>query len=120
MGCTQPYLIDWLTLRLPISATSHPAIYQRVAAFAGHIVSCDSAGEVVWTKRTLDVDALRSDSPGLYWQLTGDGNSDVLVIGASPASLENGLNVWGSLDINHCAKVLIDHASRCLQCLMPK
>jgi len=37
MDGIQPYLIDWLTLRLPISAKSHPAIYQRVAAFAGHI-----------------------------------------------------------------------------------
>lgn len=120
MDCSQPYLIDWLTLRLPISAKSHPAIYQRVAAFSGHIVSCDSTGEVAWTKRTLDIDALRSDSPGLYWQLTGDGTSDVLVIGASPASLEHGLNVWGSLDIQHCAKVLIDHASRCLQILLPE
>lgn len=114
-----PYLIDWLTLRLPISAKSHPAIYDRVASYAGHLVSCDSGGEVVWTKRTLDIDALRSDAPGLYWQLTGDGTSDVLVIGASPASLEHGLNVWGSLDIRHCAKVLIDHASRCLQLLLP-
>lgn len=119
MGCTSPYLIDWLTMRLPISATSHPAIYQRVAGYAGHLVNCDSSGEVVWQKRTLDIDALRSDSPGLYWQLTGDGKSDVLVIGASPASLEHGLNVWGSLDIHHCARVLIEHASRCLQILLP-
>ena len=114
-----PYLIDWLTMRLPISAQSHPALFARVASYSGHIVSCDSSGEVVWTKRTLDIDALRSDSPGLYWQLTGDGKTDVLVIGASPASLEHGLNVWGSLDIHHCAKVLIDHAQRCLQVVLP-
>lgn len=119
MGETSPYLIDWLTMRLPISADSHPALFARVASYSGHIVSCDAAGEIVWTKRTLDIDALRSDSPGLYWQLTGDGKSDVLVIGASPASLEHGLNVWGSLDIHHCAKVLIDHAQRCLQVVLP-
>lgn len=120
MGCAfSPYLIDWLTMRLPISAQSHPALYARVASFAGHIVSCDSTGEVVWTKKTLDIDALRSDSPGLYWQLTGDGKTDVLVIGASPASLEHGLNVWGSLDIIHCANVLINHAARCLQVFLP-
>lgn len=118
MGCS-PYLIDWLTMRLPISAKSHPVLYERVASYSGHIVSCDSFGEVVWTKRTLDIDALRSDSPGLYWQLTGDGKSDVLVIGASPASLEHGLNVWGSLDIHHCARVLIANASRCLESLLP-
>lgn len=119
MGETSPYLIDWLTLRLPISAQSHPALFARVAAFSGHVVSCDSTGEVVWQKRTLDIEALRSDSPGLYWQLTGDGKTDVLVIGASPASLEHGLNVWGSLDIRHCAEVLINHAARSLQVLLP-
>lgn len=118
MGET-PYLIDWLTLRLPISAKTHPALFQRVASFAGHIVSCDSRGEVIWTKKSLDIDALRSDSPGLYWQLTGDGTSDVLVIGASPASLEHGLNVWGSFDIKHCAQVLINHAAKALQSLLP-
>jgi II/X family phage/plasmid replication protein len=51
--------------------------------------------------------------------LTGDGKTDVLVIGASPASLEHGLNVWGSLDVRHCAKVLIDHAQKALQLVLP-
>jgi II/X family phage/plasmid replication protein len=118
MGCT-PYLIDWLTMRLPITAQSHPALYARVASFSGHLVATDSDGQISWEKRTLDIDALRSDSPGLYWQLTGDGKTDVLVIGASPASLEHGLNLWGSIDINHCAEVLINHAAKALQCVLP-
>lgn len=121
MGETFPsaYLIDWLTMRLPISAQSHPALYARVASYAGNVVASDSSGEVKWIKRTLDIDALRSDSPGLFWQLTGDGVSDVLVIGASPASLEHGLNVWGSIDITHCAEVLIAHAQKALQLVLP-
>ncbi|WP_310446132.1 phage/plasmid replication protein, II/X family [Thiobacillus sp.] len=119
MDGTNAYLIDWLTMRLPISAQSHPALFARVAAYSGHIVACDSSGEIEWQKRSLDIEALRSDSPGLYWQLTGDGTSDVLVIGASPASLEHGLNVWGSLDVKHCAEVLIRHASKCLQIALP-
>lgn len=119
MGETSPYLIDWLTMRLPISATSHPAIFQRVAGYMGHLVNCDSTGEVTWEKKTLDIDALRSDSPGLYWQVTSDGKTDVLVIGASPASLEHGLNVWGSLDVKHCSEVLIRRASKCLQIALP-
>lgn len=119
MGETFPYLIDWLTMRLPISATSHPALYERVAQYSGHVVSTDCNGEVKWIKRSLDIETLRSDSPGLYWQLTGDGKTDVLVIGASPASIEHGLNVWGSIDIKHCADVLISCASRSLQLLLP-
>lgn len=114
-----PYLIDWLTMRLPISATSHPALYERVAQYSGHVVSTDCNGEIKWMKRNLDIESLRSDSPGLYWQLTGDGKSDVLVIGASPASIEHGLNVWGSIDIKHCSDVLIACASRSLSLLLP-
>lgn len=114
-----PYLIDWLTLRLPISAASHPALFARVASYSGHLVSTDCNGEVKWTKKLLDIDSLRSDAPGLYWQLTGDGKTDVLVIGASPASLEHGLNVWGSIDIHHCASVLIACASKSLQLILP-
>jgi len=119
MGCSSPYLIDWLTMRLPISPDTHPALFARVSGYIGHLVCSNSSGEVVWTKASLDVDALRSDSPGLYWQVTGDGKDQLLVIGASPASLEHGLNVWGSLDIIHCAEVLISHASKCLQLVLP-
>lgn len=113
------HLIDWLTLRLPISPASHPAIYARLADCIGHLVCSDASGEVKWVQRTLDIEALRSDSPGLYWQIKSDGKSDLLVIAASPASLEHGLNVWGTLDIRHAAQTLIASASSCLQLLLP-
>lgn len=113
------HLIDWLTLRLPISPASHPAIYARLADCIGHLVCSDASGEVKWVQRTLDIEALRSDSPGLYWQIKSDGKTDLLVIAASPASLEHGLNVWGTLDIRHAAETLIVNASRCLQLLLP-
>jgi len=120
MGCTtSPYLIDWLTMKLPISAKTHPALFARVAEYSGHIYATDSNGELDWQKRTLDIDALRTDSPGLFWQLSGDGKSDVLIIGASPASLEHGLNLWGSCDIRYCASVLIKHASKALHLVLP-
>lgn len=113
------YLIDWLTLRLPISPASHPAIYARLADCIGHLVCSDASGEVKWVQRTLDIEALRSDSPGLYWQIKSDGKTDLLVIAASPASLEHGLNVWGTLDIRHAAQTLIALASRNLQLVLP-
>lgn len=106
-------------MKLPISAKTHPALFERVAEFSGHIFATDSSGELDWQKRTLDIDALRTDSPGLFWQLSGDGKSDVLIIGASPASLEHGLNLWGSCDIRYCAHVLIRHAAKALQCFLP-
>lgn len=120
MGCSSsPYLIDWLTLKLPISAATYPALFARVAEFQGHLGAWNCDGEMTWQKKTLDLDALRSDSPGLFWQLSGDGTSDTLIIGASPASLEHGLNMWGSLDINHCADVIISHAQKSLQTILP-
>lgn len=119
MVAATPYLIDWLTLRLPISTTSHPAIFERVLGYLGNVFCTDKDGAIKWATRRLDIDALRSDSPGLYWQVTGDGVSDALLIGASPATLEHGLNVWGSLDIVHCARVLIAEASKRLQILLP-
>lgn len=118
-GIFSPYLIDWLTLKLPISAHTHPALFARVMAFQGHLAAWDSDGTITWQKKTLDIDALRSDSPGLFWQISGDGKSDTLVIGASPASLEHGLNMWGSCDIQHCADVLINHAQKALCSLLP-
>lgn len=119
MGDTSAYLIDWLTMRLPISPLSHPALYARVADHFGHVVCTDSHGSIRWARRYLDIDSLRSDSRGLFWQLTGDGHGDVLVIGASPATLEHGFNVWGSLDIRHCARILIARASRELCLALP-
>ena len=58
------HLIDWLTLRLPISTSSHPAIYSRLADCIGHLVCSDASGQVQWVQRTLDIEALRSDSQG--------------------------------------------------------
>lgn len=121
MSCTpSPYLIDWLTLKLPISAAAYPSLFEKMLAFQGHLGAWNCEGEMTWQKKTLDIDALRTDSPGLFWQLSGDGTSDTLIIGASPASLEHGLNMWGSIDINHCADVIISHAQKALSCLLPQ
>lgn len=51
--------------------------------------------------------------------MQSDGEQEYLVIGASPASLEHGLNVFGSLDVLHCAKVLIDRAGKALDSILP-
>jgi len=74
---------------------------------------------MVWSKQVLDVDALRSDSSGLFWQLQSDGKRQYLVIGGSPASIEFGVNVFGELDIQYCASVLIKEACRELSAILP-
>ena len=114
-----PYLIDWLTLRLPLEKIQDEALSRRVRECLNTLHCADSDGCLVWSKQILDVDALRSDSSGLFWQLQSDGKRQYLVIGGSPASIQWGVNVFGELEIQHCASVLIREASRELASVLP-
>lgn len=119
MSQSSPYLIDWLTLRFPLGQELGWALTERIRGCMDTLFCCDSDGEVKWTSKKLDVDALRSDSMGLFWMVQGDGKHDYLTIGASPASLEHGINVFGSCDIQHCARVLVKEASKQLSAILP-
>lgn len=115
-------LIDWLTLRFPLDPLKLGTnLFDRVCACMGFTVCVDSDGREKWRKHSLDIDKLRSDSQGLYWSITGDASGQrYLTIGASPSSIENeGLNVFGSTDIEHCATVLIEFAGRSLEAILP-
>lgn len=115
-------LIDWLTLRLRLDADQLGRnIHDRIMECLGITVCIGSDGVEKWRKHSLDIDKLRSDSPGLYWTITADGQSQrYLTIGASPASIEHdGLNVFGSLDIEHCAALLIGRAGKALRAILP-
>lgn len=113
-------LIDWLTLRLPLDhARLSRTVYDRVLSCLGKLQCTDADGELVWTKNVLDIDKLRSDSVGLFWQVHGDGKRTYLSIAGSPASLEHGLNVFGSLDVRHAANVLIKAAMREFHAVLP-
>lgn len=114
-------LIDWLTLRVKLDASLGSSLLSRILDCMGMTVCVDADGNEKWRKHALDIDKLRSDSPGLYWSITADGQSQrYLTIGASPSSIENeGLNVFGSCDIEHCASVLIEHAGKALFAILP-
>jgi II/X family phage/plasmid replication protein len=116
---SSPFLIDWLTLRLPLEKIQDEALHRRVRDSFNTLHCTDVDGCLVWEKQVLNVDALRSDSVGLFWQLQSDGKRQYLVIGGSPASLEHGLNVFGELDIQYCAAVLIRAACKELQAILP-
>lgn len=113
------YLIDWLTLRLPLEKIQDEALHRRVRDCLNTLHCSDADGCLVWEKQVLDVDALRSDTIGLFWQLQSDGKRQYLVIGGSPASIVHGVNVFGELDIQYCAKVLIRAACKELQAVLP-
>lgn len=114
-------LIDWLTLRIPLTPALGENLLNRIMDCIGITVNIDAYGVEKWRKHALDIDALRSDETGLFWTITADGESTrYLSIGASPSSLENaGVNVFGSADIEHCANVLIKHAATALSAVLP-
>jgi II/X family phage/plasmid replication protein len=113
-------MIDWLTLRIPLTESLGPVVFGRLQQAIGKIVSIRPDGSKAWEKASLDFEQLRSDMPGLFWTVQGssDGQS-MLVIGGSPASIEHGINVFGSDDIHHCACVLVRFAGRCLDAILP-
>jgi II/X family phage/plasmid replication protein len=55
----------------------------------------------------------------LCWHIVGDGLEYYLSIGASPASLQYGINVFGSDDIKECAAILINTCQKALDCILP-
>jgi II/X family phage/plasmid replication protein len=114
-------LIDWLTLRFPLSPFLGAELHQRVMASLGRMVKVGASGEVIWEKAHLDWDDLRSDSSGLFWSITSDADSTpYLTIGASPSSIVNhGVNVFGSIDMCEAATILIEHAGKALGAILP-
>jgi hypothetical protein len=102
MGGTN-MLIDWLTIRYPLDESIGKFVFQKVSECLGRTYCVGANDELKWVKNNLDLDKLRSDSQGLYWSVTCDGDSRrYLTVGASPASLEfGGLNVFGSFDIEY-------------------
>lgn len=114
-------LIDWLTLRVSLDDRRlSRVVHDRVLSCLGRIQCFDANGAMLWQKNTLDIDKLRSDTPGLVWQVQSDGKSQFLAIAASPASLRNaGLNVFGDLDVRSAAETLRRVACRALRCVLP-
>lgn len=114
-------LIDWLTLRFPLTPALGQNLHDRITAALGRMVKVSPQGEVIWEKQHIDFDDIRSDSMGLYWSVTADSDSvRYLTIGASPASLANaGINVFGTLSVEAATKILIKTASIALDSILP-
>lgn len=113
-------LIDWLTLRFPMDGGLSESVRTKLADAMGRVLCIDSDGELKWQKGVLDIDALRSDAQGVFWQVQLDGTREWLVIGGSPASAEFGCNVFGHLHIRRAAEMLIRRAAQELGCILPR
>lgn len=112
-------MIDWLTLRHRVSDLP-ASVKDYLSRSVGAVMCYGSDGECKWEKPFVDLDKVRSDTGGICFQLQGDGDGAFnLAIGASPASLEHGNNVFGSSDIRHCAELLVRTAARVMGCVLP-
>jgi len=47
------YLIDWLTLRLPLSEIDNGSLLARIRGCVNSLLCSDSHGEVVWEKKVF-------------------------------------------------------------------
>lgn len=113
-------LIDWITIRHPIDNFGE-YLAAKIRANLGNTVHVNASGEIVWEKATPDWEAIRSDSMGLFWTVTGDADGErYLTLGASPSSLLNeGINVFGNLSVEHAAKTVLEVAALALDCILP-
>lgn len=113
-------MIDWLTLRIPLSSfLESDQIIEKFSEFLGTQCTYNAAGELVREKFVFDIDKLRSDSIGLFWQVQHNGKENFLLIAGSPASVEHGTNIFGSNDVMHCANVMHREAEKGLQLTLP-
>lgn len=113
-------MIDWLTLRHPLTPALGDVVYKRILESLGRIVCMSPTGEKLWEKASPDWESIRSDTPGLMWSVTGNADGErMLTIGASPAALEHGNNVFGGDDVRHAANVLVRFAASCLGAVLP-
>lgn len=106
-------LIDWLTLRTIITDLEEASLYPLMPYLAKlEVTNCYD--QVIKTKLVVDIDQVRSDFQGMVWNISSNGKDKYLNIGASPAFLQNGNNLFGSPDYQYCKSLLINHAHTAL------
>lgn len=112
-------MIDWMTLRTPLNFMVQDELLEKVQHYIGEMRVFDGEGELVRSKLVFDIDRLKSDEIGLFWQIQYSGTEVFMVIGASPASVEHGGNAFGSSDVIYCANILISAAQKILGITLP-
>jgi II/X family phage/plasmid replication protein len=108
-------LIDWLTLRCKISNIQEQDLLALMPYMAKMQITNAATDEVLRSKLVIDIDQVRSDFSGMVWSISSNGADKYLNIGASPASLEHGSNLFGSSDYYYCKEILLNHARSVLK-----
>lgn len=117
-------LIDWLTLRTSISDFSEQALLAISDYLQGQqtIIRNFDLGteETVKVKLVVDIDKVRSDFTGMVWSISTNGKDKFLNIGASPAYLLYGRNIFGTMNYQVCKAALVDHMRKNLSPFLPQ
>lgn len=108
-------LIDWLTLRTKISFIQEQDLMAIMPYLAIMEIRSAATNELIKSKLVVDIDEVKSDFQGMVWSITSNGVDKYLNIGASPASLEHGSNLFGSDDYQYCKELLLKHARKVLK-----
>ena len=108
-------LIDWLTLRTKIHNIQEEHLLALLPYFAKFDIRNALTDELLRSKVVVDIDAVRSDFQGMVWSISTNGADKYLNIGASPASIEHGSNLFGSSDYEYCKALLLNHARKVLK-----
>lgn len=112
-------LIDWITLRVPLHELGpnlQERLFEKFETIACFGVDLET---LLWEKKRFCFEQLASDSKGLFLTVKWIGPTAYLYIGASPASLIHGCNVFGNLDVKDGAETLIAKACVALQSFLP-
>jgi len=109
-----------MTLRIKLSTfLKGEELMEKFTDFLGTQCTYNSKGELIREKFVFDIEKLRSDEIGLFWQVQHNGKEHYLLIAGSPASVELGNNIFGSNDVMHCANVLHKQAQLGLSMILP-
>lgn len=108
-------LIDWLTLRTEITDLAEQSLWPLMPYLATMQIRSALTDELIKTKLVVDIDQVRSDFQGMVWNISSNGKQKYLSIGASPAFLKHGNNLFGSLNYEECKQILIKHAKKVLK-----
>lgn len=107
-------LVDWLTLRAIIDTKTSADLAALIPYLHKQTKVNMETGEIVQQKYVVDVDAVKSSFPGMVWSLSNNESVTYLNIGASPATLKNGYNLFGHIDYQTCKQILLDHVQQVL------
>lgn len=100
-------LLDWVGLRVRLSECSPLVTDFLFRSFTKVVCANHDLSEMLWEQNRYAFDSARSDSCRVFYTVRWIGTESWLYVGGSPATLSQGNNVFGSMDIAEGAQWVI-------------